>query len=172
LKSKPAIKIGGKVILKFYFSRGITDFIICFGYCGCVIKEYLAICFLHMSNVAFNMAINRLQVHEQKSHPWKVTLVDARDKTGTVGRLKRVSSCLRGENAFCFTYGDGIANVDIRALTAFRDSHGNWAILTAAQPPGRYSAIEQESRSGFGAWSCRFGAGGASGRLHRSSAHE
>jgi glucose-1-phosphate cytidylyltransferase len=118
------------------------------------------------------MAINLMKAHEQKTQPWKVTLVDTGDETGTGGRFKRVSSCLRGESAFCFTYGDGIANVDIRTLTAFHDSHGNWAILTPAQPPGRYSAIGQECRSGFGAWSCRFGAGGASVRLHGSSAHE
>jgi glucose-1-phosphate cytidylyltransferase len=148
LKPKPMIEVGGRPILwhimKLYSAHGVNDFIICCGYRGYVIKEYFANYFLHMSDVTFDMATNQMEVHERKAEPWKVTLVDTGDETLTGGRLKRVGSYLSKEKAFCFTYGDGIADVDIRALINFHESHGNLATVTAVQPPGRYGAIEQE----------------------------
>jgi len=155
LKPKPMIEIGGRPILwhilKLYSAHGVNDFIICCGYRGYVIKEYFANYFLHMSDVTFDMDTNQMQVHERKAEPWKVTLVDTGDETMTGGRLKRIAPYLAGEKSFCFTYGDGIADVDIRALIDFHESHGKLATVTAVQPPGRYGAIEQEAGlvSGF-----------------------
>src|SRR6478609_1889963 len=147
LKPKPMIEIGGKPVLlhimKLYSAHGIDDFIICCGYKGYVIKEYFANYFLHMSDVTFDMSKNEMQVHQRKAEPWKVTLVDTGDQTMTGGRLKRVADHLAGEDAFCFTYGDGVSDVDVRASIDFHRSHGKWATITAVQPPGRYGALER-----------------------------
>lgn len=146
LKPKPMIEIGGKPILwhimKLYSAHGVNDFVICCGYRGYVIKEYFANYFLHMSDVTFDMATNSMQVHEMKAEPWKVTLVDTGDDTLTGGRLKRVAGYVQGEKDFCFTYGDGVADVNISALVQFHRNHGKLATVTAVQPPGRYGAIE------------------------------
>ena len=146
LKPKPMIEIGGRPILwhimKMYSAHGITDFVICCGYKGYVIKEYFANYFLHMSDVTFDMELNEMQVHQRKAEPWRVTLVDTGEGTLTGGRLKRVASHLQGEEAFCFTYGDGVADVDITGLIAFHRAHGRLATVTAVQPPGRYGALE------------------------------
>ena len=147
LKPKPMIEIGGKPILwhilKLYSAHGINDFVICCGYRGYVIKEYFENYFLHMSDVTFDMQTNRMEVHEKKAEPWKVTLVDTGDDTLTGGRLKRVAEHVQDEEAFCFTYGDGLADVDIGKLIAFHKFHGKKATVTAVQPPGRYGAIEK-----------------------------
>jgi glucose-1-phosphate cytidylyltransferase len=147
LKPKPMIEIAGKPILwhilKLYSAHGVNDFVICCGYRGYVIKEYFANYFLHMSDVTFDMQTNRMEVHEKKAEPWKVTLVDTGDDTLTGGRLKRVAKHVQDEESFCFTYGDGLADVDIEKLIAFHKSHGKKATVTAVQPPGRYGAIEK-----------------------------
>jgi glucose-1-phosphate cytidylyltransferase len=147
LKPKPMIEIGGKPILwhilKLYSAHGVNDFVICCGYRGYVIKEYFANYFLHMSDVTFDMATNKMLVHQKKAEPWKVTLVDTGDDTLTGGRLKRVAKHVQDEEAFCFTYGDGLADVDIGKLIEFHKSHGKKATVTAVQPPGRYGAIEK-----------------------------
>ena len=146
LKPKPMIEIGGKPILwhimKIYSAHGVSEFIVCCGYRGYVIKEYFANYFLHMSDVTFDMANNRMVVHQQKVEPWQVTLIDTGDETLTGGRLKRVSEHVRNEEAFCFTYGDGLADIDISAEIAFHRAHGKWATVTAVQPPGRYGALQ------------------------------
>lgn len=148
LKPKPMIEIGGKPILwhimKHYSAHGIQDFVICCGYKGYVIKEYFANYFLHMSDVTFDMENNRMEVHQHKAEHWRVTLVDTGDDTLTGGRLKRVSEYVRDEPTFCFTYGDGVSDVDITASIQFHRSHGKWATVTAVQPPGRYGAIEHQ----------------------------
>jgi glucose-1-phosphate cytidylyltransferase len=148
LKPKPMIEIGGKPILwhimKMYSSFGIDDFIICCGYKGYLIKEYFANYFLHMSDVTFDMRDNQMHVHQRKAEPWKVTLVDTGEETMTGGRLKRVAEYVRDEAAFCFTYGDGVADVDIGKLTRFHRAHGKLATITAVQPPGRYGALMLE----------------------------
>jgi glucose-1-phosphate cytidylyltransferase len=149
LKPKPMIEIGGKPILwhlmKIYSSHGINDFIICCGFKGYVIKEYFANYFLHMSDVTFDMTNNKMKVHQQNSEPWTVTLVDTGEDTQTGGRLKRVAPYLKNEKAFCFTYGDGLANVDITKLIKFHESHGKLATVTAVQPPGRYGALNRDN---------------------------
>ena len=129
----------------------MNDFVICCGYRGYVIKEYFANYFLHMSDVTFDMQTNRMEVHEKKAEPWRVTLVDTGDETCTGGRLKRVAKHVEDEEAFCFTYGDGLADVDIGKLIAFHKSHGKKATVTAVQPPGRFGAIEKsgEQVTGF-----------------------
>lgn len=151
LKPKPMIEIGGRPILwhimKMYSAHGINEFIICCGYKGYVIKEYFANYFLHMSDVTFDMESNQMHVHQRKAEPWKVTLVDTGDDTLTGGRLKRVGSYLQDEDAFCFTYGDGVADVDITQLIAFHRAHGKSATVTAVQPPGRYGALEMDGPS-------------------------
>lgn len=148
LKPKPMIEIGAKPILwhimKMYSAHGINDFVICCGYKGYVIKEYFANYFLHMSDVTFDMQNNEMLVHQRKAEPWKVTLVDTGDETLTGGRLKRVSSHLENEKAFCFTYGDGVASVDISQLVSFHLAHGKMATVTAVQPPGRYGALAMD----------------------------
>jgi glucose-1-phosphate cytidylyltransferase len=147
VKPKPMVEIGGKPILwhimKLYSAHGVHDFIICCGYKGYLIKEYFANYFLHMSDVTFDMRTNAMRVHEQHAEPWRVTLVDTGDETLTGGRLRRVASYVREEDAFCFTYGDGLSDVDITALIAFHRAHGRWATVTAVQPPGRYGALER-----------------------------
>lgn len=148
LKPKPMVEVGGRPllwhILKLYSHHGITDFIVCCGYRGYVIKEYFANYFLHMSDVTFDMRSNRMEVHQQKAEPWRVTLVDTGDDTMTGGRLKRVAPYLEHEEAFCFTYGDGLSNVDITASLAFHRTHGRLATVTAVQPPGRYGALDRD----------------------------
>lgn len=147
LKPKPMIEIGGKPILwhimKTYSAYGVNDFVICCGYKGYLIKEYFANYFLHMSDVTFDMANNQMKVHQQKAEPWKVTLVDTGEDTLTGGRLKRVTDYIQNEEAFCFTYGDGVSNVDIRTSIEFHRQHGKLATVTAVQPPGRYGALER-----------------------------
>ena len=149
LKPKPMIEVGGKPILwhlmKIYSSHGINDFIVCCGYKGYIIKEYFANYFLHMSDVTFDMSNNKMKVHQQNAEPWIVTLVDTGEDTQTGGRLKRVASYLKNEKAFCFTYGDGLANVDIAKLIHFHEKHGKLATVTAVQPPGRYGALNRDN---------------------------
>ena len=151
LKPKPMIEIGGKPILwhimKVYSSHGITDFIICCGFKGYAIKEYFSNYFLHMSDVTFDMSRNEMEVHQRTAEPWKVTLVDTGEKTLTGGRLKRVSEYIEKERSFCFTYGDGLSDIDIRASIKFHHEHGKWATVTSVQPPGRYGAIVTDGAS-------------------------
>jgi glucose-1-phosphate cytidylyltransferase len=148
LRPKPMIEIGGRPILwhilKLYSSHGINDFVICCGYRGYVIKEYFANYFLHMSDVTFDLENNRMEVHERKAEPWRVTLVDTGEETMTGGRLKRVAAHLANEESFCFTYGDGLADVDIGALVDFHRAHQKMATVTGVRPPGRYGAIERD----------------------------
>jgi len=148
LKPKPMIEIGAKPILwhimKMYSSHGIDEFVICCGYKGYLIKEYFANYFLHMSDVTFDMEKNEMCVHQRKAEPWKVTLVDTGEETMTGGRLKRVASYVENEEAFCFTYGDGVSDVDIGALLRFHRRHGKLCTVTAVQPPGRYGALAME----------------------------
>jgi glucose-1-phosphate cytidylyltransferase len=146
LKPKPMVEIGGKPILwhilKMYSSHGVNDFIICCGYKGYIIKEYFANYFLHTSDVTFDISNNEMQVHERHAEPWKVTLVDTGEDTMTGGRLRRVEKYLHNEKDFCFTYGDGVSDVDITKSIAFHRAHGRLATVTAVQPPGRYGAIQ------------------------------
>jgi glucose-1-phosphate cytidylyltransferase len=164
LRPKPMIEIGGRPILwhimKIYSHYGINDFVVCLGYKGYVIKEYFANYFLHMSDVTFDMAENRMEVHQRHAEPWRVTLVDTGQETLTGGRLKRVEQYI-GKETFCFTYGDGVADVDISRLVAFHRAQGKAATLTAIQPPGRYGAVSiddarvtsfAEKPAGDGAW--------------------
>jgi len=148
LKPKPMIEIGGRPILwhilKLYSSHGVNDFVVCCGYKGYVIKEYFANYFLHMSDVTFDMTNNQMEVHQRKAEPWRVTLVDTGDDTLTGGRLKRVQNFVKDEQAFCFTYGDGLSDLDISGLIRFHDEHGKWATVTAVSPPGRYGALERQ----------------------------
>lgn len=145
-KPKPMVDIGGKPILwhimKTYSHYGINDFIICCGYKGYVIKEYFANYFLHQSDITFHMKDNKMEVHEKRAEPWTVTLVDTGDESMTGGRLKRVSSYLKDEEMFCFTYGDGVADIDIDKLIKFHKAHGKEATLTATFPPGRFGALD------------------------------
>ena len=148
LKPKPMIEIGGKPILwhimKIYSAHGINEFVICCGYKGYVIKEYFSNYFLHMSDVTFDIANNKMQVHQQNAESWKVTLIDTGNESMTGGRLKRVAKYVQDDDAFCFTYGDGVADLDIAASIRFHLEHGKLATVTAVQPPGRYGAIERE----------------------------
>ena len=164
LKPKPMIEIGGRPILwhimKIYSHYGINDFVICLGYRGYVIKEYFANYFLHMSDVTFDISENRMEVHQQYAEPWRVTLVDTGQETLTGGRLKRVREYV-GNEGFCFTYGDGVADIDVGKLIQFHRSQRSLATLTAIQPPGRYGAVSiddtrvlsfAEKPEGDGAW--------------------
>jgi len=148
LKPKPMIEIGGRPILwhimKIYSAHGVNEFVICCGYKGYVIKEYFSNYFLHMSDVTFDIANNKMQVHQQNAESWKVTLIDTGDESMTGGRLKRVAKYVQDDDAFCFTYGDGVADLDIAASIRFHSEHGKLATVTAVQPPGRYGAIERE----------------------------
>ena len=148
LRPKPMIEIGGKPILwhimKIYSAHGANDFVICCGYKGYVIKEYFANYFLHMSDVTFDMADNSVIVHQRKAEPWRVTLVDTGESTQTGGRLKRVAEHLKDEDAFCFTYGDGVSNLNVRSAVEFHFGHGKLATVTAVRPPGRYGAIDRQ----------------------------
>jgi glucose-1-phosphate cytidylyltransferase len=145
-KPKPMVEIGGKPILwhilKIYSSYGINDFIICLGYKGYVVKEYFANYFLHQSDVTFDLEHNNFTVHEKRSEPWKITLIDTGDLTETGGRLKRIKEFIKDEKSFCFTYGDGVSDINIRELIDFHNSHNSIATLTGAYPPGRFGALE------------------------------
>ena len=166
LKPKPMIEIGGKPILwhimKHYSFHQVTDFVICCGYKGYIIKEYFSNYFLHQSDVTFCMKKNRMQVHQNNSEPWTVTLVDTGEDTMTGGRLKRITNYLKNEDNFCFTYGDGLGDVDISGSIAFHKKHKKLATLTATRPPGRYGALKigvkddvesfQEKPDGDGGW--------------------
>ncbi len=164
LKPKPMIEVGGRPVLwhvmKIYSAHGVNEFIICAGYKGYIIKEYFANYFLHMSDVTFDMRGNSMEVHQRRSEPWRVTVVDTGEGTMTGGRLKRVQKYI-GDEAFCFTYGDGVGDIDIGKLVALHKSEGRMATLTGVQPPGRYGALEidgnsvvrfQEKPEGDGAW--------------------
>ena len=144
-RPKPMVEIGGKPILwhimKMYSSHSINEFIICCGYKGYIIKEYFANYFLHTSDVTFDMQSNNMEVHHKRTEPWKVTLIDTGDESMTGGRLLRLSDYLSSEDVFCFTYGDGVGNIDISASIAFHRSHGKFATLTATSPPGRFGAF-------------------------------
>jgi glucose-1-phosphate cytidylyltransferase len=148
LKPKPMIEIGGRPLLwhimKIYSAHGLNDFIICCGYKGYLIKEYFANYFLHMSDVTFNISNNSMQVHQQNAEPWKVTLVDTGETTSTGGRLKRVGSYLKGESSFCFTYGDGLSNLNITDEIKFHHQHKRLVTVAAVIPPARYGAIDMQ----------------------------
>ncbi|NNA16430.1 glucose-1-phosphate cytidylyltransferase [Pseudomonas lundensis] len=145
-RPKPMVEIGGKPILwhimKMYSAHGINDFVICCGYKGYVIKEYFANYFLHMSDVTFNMRDNTMEVHDKRAEAWNVTLVDTGDDSMTGGRLRRVADYVKNEEAFCFTYGDGVGDMDISAAIEFHKKHGKSATLTATYPPGRFGALD------------------------------
>jgi glucose-1-phosphate cytidylyltransferase len=163
VRPKPMVELGGMPVLwhimKIYSHHGIHDFVVCLGYKGYMIKEYFANYFLHMSDVTFDLRNNKLEVHQNLSEPWSVTLVDTGQSTQTGGRLKRVRKYIDG--TFCFTYGDGLSDVDITDLLAFHRQQGTQATLTAVQPPGRFGVIDfeeekiaafQEKPPGDGGW--------------------
>jgi glucose-1-phosphate cytidylyltransferase len=165
IRPKPMVEIGGKPILwhilKTYSAHGINDFVICCGYKGYIIKEFFANYFLHTSDVTFDMQNNTMQVHERHAEPWKVTLVDTGDSSMTGGRLRRVRQYVENDEAFCFTYGDGVADIDIGASIRFHREHGLLGTMTAVQPPGRFGAIDvdgsrilafREKPQGDGSW--------------------
>jgi len=164
LRPKPMIEIGGKPILwhimKMYSAHGVNEFVICLGYKGYLIKEYFANYFLHTSDVTFDMQNNKMEVHQNNSEPWMVTLVDTGDQSMTGGRLKRVRQFL-GDEDFCFTYGDGVGDVNISEVIKFHNSQRTLATLTAVQPPGRFGMLKvdqakvlgfQEKPQGDGGW--------------------
>ncbi len=146
LRPKPMIEIGGRPILwhimKLYYAHGVRDFIICCGFKGYMIKEYFANYGLHMSDITFDLSQNSIEFHRQSAENWRVTLIDTGENSMTGGRLKRVASYLKDEEAFCFTYGDGVSNVDIGKTIAFHKSHGKQATVTAVRPPARYGALQ------------------------------
>jgi glucose-1-phosphate cytidylyltransferase len=165
IRPKPMVEIGGRPILwhilKGYSQHGINDFIICCGYKGYMIKEYFANYFLHMSDVTFDMQGNRMEVHESVAEPWRVTLIDTGDNTGTGGRLAKVGKYLADEEMFCMTYGDGVSDLDIGATIDFHRTHGKLVTLTAVQPPARFGGLSldgstvsafQEKPKGDGGW--------------------
>jgi glucose-1-phosphate cytidylyltransferase len=166
LKPKPMVKIGSRPILwhimKIYSAHGVNDFVICCGHLGYMIKEYFANYFLHMSDVTFCMKDNSMHVHHNNAEPWSVTLVDTGENTMTGGRLKRVQDYIKDDDAFCFTYGDGVGDVNISELINYHKNHGKQATLTATRPPGRYGALKfgpnntvndfQEKPDGDGSW--------------------
>lgn len=154
LKPKPMIEIGGKPILwhimKLYSVAGVNEFVICCGYKGYLIKEYFVNYFLHVSNVTIDMQNNDMEIHERKSEPWRVTLVDTGEHSSTGGRLKRVRDYLDADEPFCFTYGDGLADIDISREIEFHKGHGKLATICAVQPPGRYGALIRDGDSVLG----------------------
>ena len=165
LKPKPMIEIGGRPILwhimKIYSAYGINDFIICCGYKSHIIKEYFANYFLYMSDVTFNMSDNSMTVHRMNAEPWQVTLIDTGENTMTGGRLKRISNHLGDEQSFCFTYGDGVSDINIQKLIKFHKLHGKLATVTAIKPTGRFGSLTREGSlvtgfkekpAGDGAW--------------------
>ncbi|MEM9479765.1 MAG: glucose-1-phosphate cytidylyltransferase [Verrucomicrobiota bacterium] len=164
LRPKPMIEVGGRPILwhimKIYSVGGVNEFVICSGYRGYIIKEYFANYFLHMSDVTFDMENNEMEVHQRRSEPWKITVVDTGENTMTGGRIKRIKDYI-GDETFCLSYGDGVADVSIKDLVKFHKSEGRCATLTGVQPPGRYGALDiegnqvlrfQEKPKGDGAW--------------------
>ena len=164
VRPKPMVEIGGKPmlwhIMKIYAAHGIEEFVICLGYKGYVIKEYFANYYLHTCDVSFNLAKGDMEVHRSETEPWRVTLVDTGEETMTGGRLKRVLQYV-GDEDFCFTYGDGVASVDITALVAFHREQGTLATVSAVQPPGRFGALDvdrervrkfEEKPRGDGGW--------------------
>jgi glucose-1-phosphate cytidylyltransferase len=165
VRPKPMIEIGGKPILwhimKIYSSHGINDFIICLGYKGYVIKEYFSNYFLHQSNVTFDLRENKMEVLQKHAEPWKVTLIDTGEDTMIGGRIKKILPYIGDDDAFCVTYGDGVADIDIQESIAFHRREGRLATVTATQPPGRFGAINyqgnrvtgfQEKPRGDGGW--------------------
>lgn len=163
-RPKPMVEIGGRPILwhimKIYSSYGINDFIVCLGYKGYIIKEYFANYFLHQSDVTFDLSENRMRIHGNHCEPWRITLVDTGDGTMTGGRLKRVRDFV-GNETFCFTYGDGVSDVDIGSLIEFHKRQGVLSTVTAVQPPGRFGALDiiddrivgfREKPQGDGGW--------------------
>lgn len=164
IRPKPMVEIGGKPVLwhllKIYSHHGISEFIICLGYKGYMIKEYFANYFLHTSDVTFDLSTNAMEVHHKGAEAWRITLIDTGDQTQTGGRLKRVANYLDNDT-FCFTYGDGLADIDIRAELAFHADKGCFATMCAVRPPGRFGAIDikdnritrfEEKPSGDGSW--------------------
>jgi glucose-1-phosphate cytidylyltransferase len=164
VRPKPMIEIGSKPILwhimKMYSAHGINEFVICLGYRGYMIKEYFANYFLHTCDVSFDIARNEMEVHHSETEPWKVTLVDTGEATQTGGRLKRVAGYL-GDEDFCFTYGDGVSDLNVRELIAFHNQQATLATVTAVKPPGRFGALQiegsrvrgfQEKPHGDGGW--------------------
>jgi glucose-1-phosphate cytidylyltransferase len=149
VRPKPMVEIGGRPVLwhimKLYAHHGVREFIVCLGYKGYVIKEYFANYFIHNSDVTFDLAENRIEVHERKAEPWRVTLIDTGEKTETGGRLKRVQPYVT-DDTFCMTYGDGLANVDIAESIAFHKAHKRLATITAVTPPGRFGMLTVEDR--------------------------
>ena len=149
-RPKPMVEIGGKPILwhilKIYAHHGVNDFVICCGYKGYLIKEYFANYFLHMSDITFDMRSNEMHVHHKRAEPWRVTLIDTGDTSMTGGRLARVADHVKDEEAFFFTYGDGVGDIDISASLAFHRQHGKKATLTATYPPGRFGALDIQNR--------------------------
>ncbi|MDR3401558.1 MAG: glucose-1-phosphate cytidylyltransferase [Chthoniobacter sp.] len=147
-RPKPMVDIGGMPIIwhimKIYASHGLNDFIICLGYKGYVIKEFFANYFLHLADVTIDLRTNSIEVHEAKSEPWKVTLVDTGLSSQTGGRLKAVRKFLDDDEPFCFTYGDGVSDIDITSELAFHASHGRKATIASVTPPGRFGALEFE----------------------------
>ena len=152
LRPKPMVEIGGRPILwhimKIYSHYGIHEFIVCLGYKGYVVKEFFSNYFLHASDVTIDLLNNKVEMHRNTSEPWRVTLVDTGANTMTGGRLKRVLPYVENEEAFCFTYGDGVADVDIHSLIAFHHSHGKLVTLTATQPRGKFGALEIDRGGG------------------------
>ena len=146
MRPKPMVEIGGRPILwhimKIYSAHGINDFVICCGYKGYMIKEYFANYFLHMSDVTFDIANNKMEVHQKYAEPWRVTLVDTGEDTMTGGRLRRIADYVKNEEAFCLTYGDGVGDVNITELIAFHKAQKVKATLTAVIPPGRFGALD------------------------------
>jgi len=146
IKPKPMVEIGGRPILlhimKMYSAFGINDFIICLGYKGYIIKEYFSNYALHMSDVTIDFLTRKMEVHQNSAEPWRVTLVETGEKSMTGGRLLKVANYLASDDTFCFTYGDGVSDVDIAKLIAFHKSHGKIATVTAVQPPGRFGSME------------------------------
>ncbi len=165
LRPKPMIEIGGKPILwhimKIYSAHGLNDFVICLGYKGYLIKEYFANYFLHQSDVTFDLKSNDMKIHQTQSESWKVTLIDTGDLTMTGGRLKRAARFLNPDEDFCFTYGDGVSNINVTELIRFHQAQKTLATVTAVQPPGRFGKLNlelnrvegfQEKPQGDGAW--------------------
>ncbi|MEZ5895327.1 MAG: glucose-1-phosphate cytidylyltransferase [Parvularculaceae bacterium] len=151
LKPKPMVEIGGRPILwhimKIYFAHGVTDFIVCLGYRGFVIKEYFQNYALHQSDVTFDMGTGEMKIHRSDSEDWRVTLVDTGEHAMTGARIRKVLPYVEGDDAFCLTYGDGVGDVDIKALLAFHKQHGKIATLTAVTPPGRFGALRFDDKS-------------------------
>src|SRR6516165_8014142 len=165
VRPKPMVEIGGRPILwhilKIYSHHQITDFIVCCGYKGYLIKEYFANYFLHMSDVTFDLRDNRMHVHQSVAEPWQITLVDTGDSTGTGGRLLKVEKYLKGEETFCMTYGDGVSDVDITGSIAFHNKHGKLVTVTAVEPLARFGGLHvdgtaitafKEKPEGEGGW--------------------